>query len=222
MTSLKLIGRNLSPYSRRVAVAMALLDIPHEREYLAVSADPARGMAVNPVGRVPVLQIGIGKDGVPEESLIESGAILDYLMELAGPKSLIPPRGKARRDCLRLMALASGVLDKAVAAVSELRRRPPEKVHEPHRQNLLGQAKGGLAALEAAAARIDAGQNDPQHPWLLGEAFSMADATLAVTISFLRVMQPELVPPGAYPALEKLTAACEALPAFKANPLEAP
>lgn len=211
MTSLKLIGRNLSPYTRRVAVAMALLDIPHEREYLSVTADPARGLEINPVGRVPALQVSA------DETLIESAAILDYLMELAGPKSLVPPRGKARRDCLRLMAIASGVLDKAVGAVYEVRRRPAEKVHEPWRQHLLNQARGGLAALEAAAAQIG-----PAHPWLLGEDFGLADVTLAVTISFLRVMQPELVPPGAYPALEKLTAACEAMPAFKANPLEAP
>ncbi|MBX3453930.1 glutathione S-transferase family protein [Ferrovibrio sp.] len=211
MTSLKLFGRNLSPYTRRVAIAMTLLDIPHERDYLSVTTDPARGLQINPVGRVPALQLS------PDETLIESAAILDYLMELAGPKSLIPARGKARRDCQRLMAIASGVLDKAVGAVYEVRRRPAEKVHEPWRQHLLNQANGGLKALEAAAAQIG-----PAHPWLLGEEFSLADITLAVTISFLRVMQPDLLADGAYPHLEKLTNACEAMAAFKAHPVETP
>jgi len=207
MTVPKLIGRNLSPYTRRVAIALTLLDIPHEREYLSVTADPARGLAVNPVGRVPALQISAA------ETLVESAAILDYLMELAGPaKSLVPPHGKARRDCLRLMAIGSGVLDKAVAAIYEVRRRPAEKVHEPWRQHLLGQANGGLKALEATTP----------HPWLQGEHFSMADVTASVTVSFLRVMLPELLPPGVYPNLEALTTACEALPAFKAHPLETP
>ncbi|MBP7062603.1 glutathione S-transferase family protein [Ferrovibrio sp.] len=206
MTTMKLIGRNLSPYTRRIAIALTLLDIPHEREYLSVTANPQRGLEINPVGRVPALQLS------DSETLVESGAILDYLMELAGPKSLVPPRGKARRDCLRLMAVACGVLDKAVAAIYEVRRRPAEKVHEPWRQMLLSQATGGLVALEAVS---------PQ-PWLQGEHFSMADITAAVTVSFLRVMLPELLPPGVYPNLEALTTACEALPAFKAHPLETP
>lgn len=204
---LTLIGRNLSPYSRRIAIAMTMLDVPHKREYLSVTADPERGLELNPVGRVPVLQLDTG------ERLIESGAILDYLMELVGPaKSLIPPHGRARRDCLQLMAIASGVLDKSVNAIYELRRRPTEKVHEPWRQHLLRQATGGLGALD----------QHPQSPWLLGDNITMADITAGVTVSFLRVMVPELVPDGLYPNLYKLTERCEALPAFQAHKLENP
>lgn len=207
---LKLIGRNLSPYSRRVAVAMTLLDIPHSREYLSVTADPDRGLEVNPVGRVPVLEL---EDG---ERLIESAAILDYLMELVGPaKSLIPPHGRARRDCIQFMAIGSGVLDKSVNAIYEVRRRPAEKVHEPWRQHLLRQSAGGLAALDArAASRAGA--------WLLNDQIGMADITAAVTVSFLRVMVPELVRDGLYPALYALTEKAEGLPAFQAHPLEKP
>lgn len=213
---LKLIGRNLSPYSRRVAVAMTLLDIPHSREYLSVTADPDRGLELNPVGRVPVLELETG------ERLIESAAILDYLMELVGPaKSLIPAHGKARRDCIQLMAIGSGVLDKAVNAIYEVRRRPAEKVHEPWRQHLLRQASGGLAALDLA---ISTAKSDPegQRAWLLGETLTLADVTAAVTVTFLRVMVPELVTDGLYPALYKLTGRAEALPAFQAHPLEKP
>ena len=204
---LTLIGRNLSPYTRRIAIAMTLLDVPHQREYLSVTADPERGLELNPVGRVPVLQLDTG------ERLIESGAILDYLMELVGPaKSLIPPHGKARRDCLQLMAVASGVLDKSVNAIYEVRRRPAEKVHEPWRQHLLRQATGGLGALDQRS----------QSPWLLGDQITLADITAGVTVSFVRVMVPELVPAELYPNLYKLTERCEALPAFQAHKLENP
>lgn len=207
---LKLIGRNLSPYSRRVAVAMTLLDIPHSREYLSVTADPDRGLELNPVGRVPVLEL---EDG---ERLIESAAILDYLMELVGPaKSLIPPHGRSRRDCIQFMAIGSGVLDKAVNAIYEVRRRPAEKIHEPWRQHLLRQSAGGLAALDARAA-------SRPNAWLLNDQIGMADITAAVTVTFLRVMVPELVTDGLYPALYALTERAEALPAFKAHPLEKP
>src|SRR3546814_8415840 len=123
---------------------MTLLDMPLAREYLSVTTDPDRGLEINPVGRVPVLELDDG------ERLIESGVILDYLMELVGPaKSLVPPHGRSRRDCLQLMAIATGVLDKAVAAIYEVRRRTAEKVHEPWRQHLLIQATGGLKAPEA-------------------------------------------------------------------------
>lgn len=207
---LKLIGRNLSPYSRRVAVAMTLLDIPHHREYLSVTADPERGLELNPVGRVPVLELDDG------ERLIESAAILDYLMELVGPaKSLIPPHGKSRRDCIQLMAIGSGVLDKSVNAIYEVRRRPAEKIHEPWRQHLLRQSAGGLAALDARAAARPG-------EWLLNDQIGMADITAAVTVTFLRVMVPELVTDGLYPALYALTQRAEALPAFQAHPLEKP
>lgn len=210
---MKLVGRNLSPYTRRVAVAMTLLDVPHSREYLSVTADPDRGLELNPVGRVPVLEL---EDG---ERLIESAAILDYLMDLVGPaKSLVPAHGKARRDCIQLMAIGSGVLDKAVNAIYEVRRRPAEKVHEPWRQHLLRQASGGLAALDAQAAMPK--PNDGT--WLLGEQLSLADVTAAVTVSFLRVMLPELVTDGLYPALYALTEKAEAMPAFRAHPLETP
>ena len=208
---MKLVGRNLSPYTRRVAVAMTLLDVPHAREYLSVTADPERGLELNPVGRVPVLELADG------ERLIESAAILDYLMELVGPaKSLVPAHGRPRRDCIQLMAIGSGVLDKAVNAVYELRRRPADKVHEPWRQHLLRQASGGLAALDARAAAAKNGH------WLLGEQISLADVTAAVTVTFLRVMVPELVTDGLYPALYALTGKAESLPAFQAHPLEKP
>lgn len=207
---LKLIGRNLSPYSRRVAVAMTLLDIPHHREYLSVTADPERGLELNPVGRVPVLELDDG------ERLIESAAILDYLMELVGPaKSLIPPHGRSRRDCLQLMAIGSGVLDKSVNAIYEVRRRPAEKIHEPWRQHLLRQSAGGLAALDARAA-VRSGA------WLLADQIGMADITAAVTVTFLRAMVPELVPDGLYPALYALTEKAETLPVFRTHPLERP
>ena len=73
---MKLIGRNLSPYTRRVAVAMNVLGIAHERAYLTPwqEAQANEIRAANPLTRVPILVLDDG------ERLIESGAILDHLM----------------------------------------------------------------------------------------------------------------------------------------------
>jgi glutathione S-transferase len=206
---MKLIGRNLSPYTRRVAIAMNILGVPHERVALTPWNDEqaAKIRAANPLTRVPILVLDDG------ETLIESGAILDHVMEGAGPdKALIPATGKARRDCLRLMALGTGVLDKGVAAFYERTKRPAEKVHQPWYDHLCAQVKGGLDTLEA----------QPMTPWFLGPKMSMADITAAVAITFLRKTTPALAPAGAYPKLEALAAKCEAMPAFQASPLETP
>src|ERR1051325_4092558 len=139
--------------------------------------------------------------------------MLDSLMERAGPgKALIPAAGKDRRTCLRIMAIGTGVIDKGVAAFYERTKRPAEKVHQPWHDHLASQVTGGLKALEAL----------PMTPWFQGDKMTMADVTAAVAYTFLGKTNPALAPPGAYPKLEKLAAACEAMPAFKSSPLETP
>lgn len=206
---MKLIGRNLSPYTRRVAIAMTLLGIPHERERLSpwTESEAEAIRAANPLTRVPSLVLDDG------EVLIESGAILDYVMEGIGPeKALLPPAGAERRKCLRLAAIGTGILDKGVAAFYERARRPAEKIHQPWHDHLARQVTGGLAALEA----------QPMTPWFLGDRISIADITAAVAMTFLRKTTPALAPPGAYPKLDALAERCEAMPAFQASPLETP
>ncbi|MGH7003931.1 MAG: glutathione S-transferase family protein [Alphaproteobacteria bacterium] len=206
---MKLIGRNLSPYTRRVAIAMNMLGVRHERDYLTPwnEAQAKDIRAQNPLTRVPILVLDDG------ETLIESGAMLDHLMEGAGPrKALIPPAGKPRRECLRIMALGTGVLDKGVAAFYERTKRPAEKVCKEWHDHLSSQVAGGLKSLEA----------QPMNPWFGGQKMTMADVTAAVAVSFVKRTNPALFPEGAYPKLEALAAKCEAMPEFKSSPLETP
>ncbi len=58
---------------------------------------------------------------------------------------------------------------------------------------------------------------EAQHPapFLCGQAFSVADVTAAVAFTYIREKWPQLVPPGAHPALQMHWAACEAMPAFQ-------
>jgi len=206
---MKLIGRNLSPYTRRVAIAMDMLGVPHERLTLSPwsEAQAKEIRAQNPLTRVPILVLDDG------ETLIESGAMLDHIMERVGPeKSLIPPAGKPRRDCLRVMALGTGVMDKGVAAFYERTKRPADKVCKAWHDHLTSQLTGGLQSLEA----------QPMTPWFAGARMTMADVTAGVAASFVKRTNPALFPEGAYPRLEALAAKCEAMPAFKASPLETP
>jgi glutathione S-transferase len=205
---MKLVGRNLSPYTRRCAIVMQLLNVPHERVILSTWGDDQQQLfRYNPLGRVPVLVLDDG------ETLIESSVILDYLLErYDADNRLLPRAGKPRRECLGAIALATGVMDKGVAAIYEIRRRPAEKVHQPWRDHLVAQARGGLRVLEAM----------PQKPWLHGSEMDLADITVGVMVGFLRAFSPDIAPEGMYPRLAGLATRAEATPAFAACPLETP
>ena len=70
-----------SPFVRRVAISMQLLDIAYEHADWSVGRDFERIRQHNPLGRVPTLVLDDG------EALLESAAILDYLDDLCRPGS---------------------------------------------------------------------------------------------------------------------------------------
>ena len=109
-----LIGQYDSPFVRRVAIAMTLYGMAYEHRTWSVFGDAERLGEINPLRRVPTL---VCDDGV---ALLESHLILDYLDELAGPDcALIAASGLARRDALRICALACGIADKAVSLLED-------------------------------------------------------------------------------------------------------
>lgn len=199
---MQLVGQYDSPYVRRVAVSLHLLGVPFTRNPISVFADAAEMARINPLGRVPSLVLDGG------EVLIDSAAILDHLDETVGPeRALLPPSGPERRRALRITALATGAIDKAGAIVYERLLRPAEKVHEPWIDRCRGQLRVALAALDAERTA----------PWFLGRRLMQPDIAVAAMLGYLRLRAPDSLPAGAYPNLEQLSAACEALPAFIAT-----
>jgi len=196
-----LIGMFDSPFVRRVAVSMNLLGLGYEHKNWSVGKDFELIRQFNPLGRVPTLVLADG------ETLIESGAILDFLDESVGPeRALLPPRGKARRDALKIMAIATGAAEKGVLQVYEGAFRPPEKRHEPWAERCRVQMQGALAELERLS-QARAGE------WLLGERLTQADVTTTCAFTFLCDALSVHSRP-AYPGLAALSERCEALPAF--------
>ena len=90
-----LVGQYDSPYTRRVAVSLHLLGFDFEHDTRSVFADFDSMRTTNPLGRIPSL---ILDDGT---TLIDSGAILDWLDQQVGPeRALLPPMGRrASRRC---------------------------------------------------------------------------------------------------------------------------
>ena len=191
-----LVGQYDSPYVRRCAVAMDLLDLPFKRSVISVFADADEMRTINPLGRIPSLVLDDG------EVLIDSAAILDHLDELVGERALLPPSGAARREALRITALACGAIDKAGAVVYEHSVRPPDKVYEPWVARCRGQLAAGLDALEAETREF----------WYLGDRPRTPDITVGCLIGYLRHRLPDAL--GNRPRLAALHDRLDALPAF--------
>jgi glutathione S-transferase len=206
-----LIGMYDSSYTRRVAIAMALYGIEFEHRAWSVGRDFDRIREYNPLGRAPTLVLDDG------EVLTESAMMLDYLDDLVGPqRALMPATGLARRDAQRLVALATGAIDKAVLIVLERIFRPVEMHSELWLTRCRVQVEGALHELEKACV-ARAGQD-----WLVGDAMSHADIAVACFTTHLCEALPlDLAP---WPALRAHVDRCEALPVFRQHyiPFDAP
>jgi glutathione S-transferase len=199
-----LIGMYDSPFVRRVAISMRLLDVPYEHRNWSVGKDFERIREFNPLGRVPTLVLDNGA------ALAESSAILDYLDDRAGPsRALLPATGMDRHTALACMALATGAADKAIAQIYEEVFRPAEKRHEPWLARCRAQTSLAITELERRYEAV-------APSWLVGGRMTQADITVACVWRFLSDALPTAVPSSAFPALSALAARCEAMPVFVA------
>lgn len=183
-----LIGMYDSSYTRRVAIALSLYGMPFEHRAWSVGRDFDRIRQYNPLGRAPTLVLDDG------EVLTESAMMLDYLDDVVGSqRALMPASGIQRRDAQRLIALATGAIDKAVLIVLERIFRPLEMHSEAWLSRCRTQVEGALGELDkACAARAG-------HDWLVGDALSHADIAVTCYATHLRESLPlDLAP---WPAL---------------------
>ncbi|MDA8049121.1 MAG: glutathione S-transferase family protein [Rhodospirillales bacterium] len=194
-----LVGQYDSPFVRRVAISLRLLGFAYEHDTRSVFADFEAMREVNPLGRIPSLVLDDG------ETLIDSAAILDWLDETVGPaRALLPPSGPERRRAQRLIALATGAIDKAGAAAYERLIRPSLLRWPEWIARCRTQAEGALAALAAT-------------PWPASPRPNQAEITTTCMLRYVRMTDPDLLPPGRHPALDALSARVEALPEFQAT-----
>jgi glutathione S-transferase len=199
-----LIGMFDSPFVRRVAVTLKLLEMPFEHGNWSVGRDFDRIREYNPLGRVPTL---VTHDGL---KLMESAAILDYLDELAGPeRALLPRSGPERRQALNLMAMATGAAEKGVLQLYERAFRPEAKRHEPWVERCRLQMSASLAAIDRYLGERGVSQ------WLVGKRMTQADITAVCAFTFLNDALRVAADRVMYQSLATLAARCESLPAFQ-------
>lgn len=197
-----LIGMYDSPFTRRVAITLALRGIGFEHRAWSVGADFDRIREYSPLGRVPVLVLDDG------EVLVESSSILDWIEHETQGEPLLPPGGRERREAMRLIGLASGAADRTVAMVLERIFHPRESRSQALLDRSLKQVEGAYDALDAACA-ARAGQ------WLVGEAMTLADITVACYVTHGRNAAP--VDLSRWPALLAHVERCERLAVFASH-----
>src|SRR4051794_30369759 len=71
---LKLISHKLCPYVQRAVIALTEKGVPFERIDIDLANKPDWFLAISPLGKTPVLQVG-------DKAIFESAVILEYLEE---------------------------------------------------------------------------------------------------------------------------------------------
>ena len=153
---MKLYYGTTSPYVRKVVVSAhecGLHDRIERIETFPWETGTEYG-SVNPVGKVPAL---ITDDG---QVLYDSPVIVEYLDSLHDGPKLIPASGPERFECLRIAALADGMMDAVILLFSELTRRPKELHWDYWDKRMRGTVARSLDALEKDAVNFNPDQPD--------------------------------------------------------------
>jgi glutathione S-transferase len=161
---LKLISHKLCPYVQRAVIALTEKGVAFERIDIDLANKPDWFLAISPLGKTPVLQVG----DVP---IFESAVILKYLEETY-PKPLHPADPLKRAEHRAWIEFGSAVL----SDIAGFYAAPDEATFKARTSQL----EQRFARLEG---RVVAG------PWFDGEGFSLVDAVFGPVFRYFDVFE---------------------------------
>jgi glutathione S-transferase len=159
---LKLISHKLCPYVQRAVIALTEKGVAFERIDIDLADKPDWFVAISPLGKTPVLQVG----DVP---IFESAVILEYLEETQ-PNPLHPADPLIRAEHRAWIEFGSAVLND----IAGFYAAPDE-----------ASFKARASQLEARFARLEA--RVAAAPWFDGENFSLVDAVFGPVFRYFDV-----------------------------------
>jgi glutathione S-transferase len=159
---LKLISHKLCPYVQRAVIALSEKGVAFERIDIDLANKPGWFLAISPLGKTPVLQVG-------DTAIFESAVILEYLEE-TGPKPLHPADPLSRAEHRGWIEFGSAVL----SDIAGFYAAPDEATF-----------KAKTSQLEQRFARLE--QRVAAAPWFDGESFSLVDAVFAPVFRYFDV-----------------------------------
>ena len=176
-----------SPFAGKVRAAFAEKGAEVELVEIHPARRPARLRELNPLNRVPVLEV----DGV---AIPESSVILEWIEE-THPQSPLWPADADRRGLARARAryIDDALLINLFLGLRKLTfgtddGDPPDIV-----ERMLGRVPRQWPRVEAALA-------DTEGPWLMGQAFTYADLTALPLAVRVPEWTPQLAPdPESFP-----------------------
>ena len=151
---LKLISHKLCPYVQRAVIALTEKGVAFERIDIDLDNKPDWFLAISPLGKTPVLQVG-------DKAIFESAVILEYLEETQ-PNPLHPADPLARAEHRAWIEFNSAVL----GDIWGLETAKDEATFRTK-----------VAAVEQKFARLES--RLVATPWFDGAAFSLVDAVFA-------------------------------------------
>lgn len=171
---LKLWYSLLSPFARKVRVFAVEAGLAERLQLVAtdVWAPECPVADDNPLGKVPAL---VTPDGV----FAGSWACCEYLDSLNPPGGRLIPVDAERWRTLQLYSFADGVMEAAVAHVTERLRRPAQFVYSGYLQRQ-------AAKIERTLDEIEQAFGTPR------DRADIASITLACALSYLDIRLPEL------------------------------
>ncbi|MDH3316207.1 MAG: glutathione S-transferase N-terminal domain-containing protein [Gammaproteobacteria bacterium] len=188
-----------SPFARKVRVALIEKGIPFETIVDAPWNADSTASSMNPLGKVPALDIGKG------QVLYDSKVIVEYLETLDRDPVLLPKDPFARVAHKQIEALADGVCDAVVLTVIEAAREPAlQSAWWIARQR--GKAKAGIAE----ASRLLGSRE-----CFVGDTFGLADVAVGCMLGYVSLRAPDIEWRRSYPNLAKFSTRMEARPSFR-------
>jgi glutathione S-transferase len=160
--SLNLISHKLCPYVQRAVIALTEKGVAFERVDIDLANKPDWFLAISPLRKTPVLQVGA-------TAIFESAVILEYLEETEA-KPLHPADPLRRAEHRGWIEFGSSVLNDIAgfyAAKDE------------------ATFKAKTSQLETRFARLEA--RVAAAPWFDGESFSLVDAVFAPVFRYFDV-----------------------------------
>ena len=159
---LKLISHKLCPYVQRAVIALTEEGVTFQRIDIDLSNKPDWFLAISPLGKTPVLQVG-------DTAIFESAVILEYLEETQ-PKPLHPADPLRRAEHRAWIEFGSTVLNNIAGFYAA-----PDETTFKAKTAQLGQRFARLESRVAAS------------PWFDGESFSLVDAAFGPVFRYFDV-----------------------------------
>jgi glutathione S-transferase len=198
---MKLLSNPLSPYGRKVKIAIAMKGLADKIEAVTVDTNIADNPAINrpnPLAKIPALVLD------DNTAMFDSHVICEYLDSLSPTPVLFPKAGMERFKTLTLGSLADGMLDAALLLVYEKRFRPEALWHKPWQERQQSKIDRALGHLEKAPPAWGA---NPDYGHL----------TLACALGYLDFRHEGKWRAGHPNLVEWLNQFAEAVPAFEAT-----